>query len=207
MQASVMVSIPTFDGSIKSLTAESIGNAVEYAESHGVLERVVHRNVGGYGVARARNLMARNALDEGVDFLWMVDSDMVVPEDALYRLLDADADVCTGWAVRGSSDDGTTSVIKFGGQGYHDSYGAAHLAAMDDDLVAVKGNGMACALIRTDVFRRFPAPWFVYVDHPDGSALGEDYYFCQQCASRGVKIWVDPRVGCGHIKERVLEAM
>ena len=61
------------------------------------------------------------------------------------------------------------------------------------------------ALVRTGVFRRLPKPWFRFVEHPDGSALGEDYYFCQQCASIGEAVWVDPRVACGHIHDRVLE--
>ena len=200
---SLMVSVPTFDRSLKSLTAESIGNAVERAS--GMLDGVVYKYAGGYSVARARNIMAQRALDAGVDCILMVDSDMVVPEDGLERLLSHDLEVCTGWAVRGTSDTGQTSVIKPGTQGFHDSYMASEIASMDG-LFEVKGNGMAFALINTDVFRRFKRPWFKYVDYPNGSALGEDYYFCQQCAQNGVKVWVDPNVGCGHIHDRVLEA-
>ena len=200
-----MVGIPSFDRSLKARCAESVGNAIEHADAMGMLDRVVHRYPGGYSVARARNFMAQWALDEGVDYLLMVDSDMVLPADAISNLLSHDVEVCTGWAVRGSSDDGTTSVIRHGGQGFHDSYMAPEIAAKDG-LFDVKGNGMACALLRTDVFRRFGRPWFKYVDNPDGSGLGEDYYFCRQCAQSRVKVWVDPRVGCGHIHDRVLEA-
>ena len=204
MPSSVMVSVPSYEGFVKSKTAESIGNAVEFAETEGLVERIVHRHVGGYGIARARNLMAQAALEEDVDFLWMVDSDMVVPEDSLAILLGDGWDVCTGWYVRGASDDGLTCVIKPGQQGFHDSYRACDLAGLDG-LLSVKGNGLGCALVRTGVFRRLPKPWFRFVEHPDGSALGEDYYFCQQCASIGEAVWVDPRVACGHIHDRVLE--
>lgn len=201
-----MVSVPTFDRSMKAATAESIGNAIDFAESEGMLDGVVHHHVSGYAVATARNAMAQAAIDEGVDYLWMVDSDMVVPRDALARLLSHDVEVCTGWAVRGSSDNGTTSVIKPSSQGFHDSYNRAFLRSIDDGLILVKGNGMACALLRVDVFRRFARPWFKFVEHANGEGLSEDYWFCQQCAAYGVKVWVDPLVGCGHIHDRVLEA-
>ena len=199
-----MVSVPTFDGSIKSLTAESIGNALEH-EGCSILDRVVHRYVGGYDVARARNFMAQWALDEGVDYLLMVDSDMVLPKDAIANLLSHDVEICTGWAVKGSSDDGLTSVVKFGPNSFNDCYYAREVAELGE-LAQVKGNGMACALISTDVFRRFKRPWFKFVDNANGSGLGEDYWFCMQCANIGVKVHVDTRVGCGHIHDRVLEA-
>ena len=205
---SVMVGIPSFDRSVKAMTAESLGNAIEHAETHGMLERVVHRYVGGYGVARARNIMAQNALDEGVGYLLMVDSDMVVPADGLTNLLSDDVDVCLGWAVRGTSDEGLTSVIRKGG-GFSNSYYAHEIADMarsGTSLFEAKACGMAFALISTDVFRRFKRPWFVFEDRADGSSLGEDFMFCLRCSQVGVKVWVDARVGCGHIHDRVLEA-
>lgn len=209
-----MVSVPTFDGSIKSLTAESIGNALEH-DGCSILDRVVHRYVGGYDVARARNFMAQWALDEGVDYLLMVDSDMVLPKDAIANLLSHDVEICTGWAVKGSSDYGLTSVVKFGPNSFNDCYYADEIDMMACDyrlhgikspLLDVKGNGMCCALISTDVFRRFKRPWFKFVDNANGSGLGEDYWFCMQCANLGMKVHVDTRVGCGHIHDRILEA-
>lgn len=195
----VMLSVPTFDWRVKSRTAEAIGNL-----SAGGCE-VVHRYVGGYSVARARNFMAQMAVDGGFDYLLMVDSDMVPPQDGLVNLMSHDVEVCLGWAVRGSSDDGETSVIRANTPGYADSYRASELAAMDG-LLEVKGGGMCFALLNVDVFRRFKRPWFEFVDRADGSALGEDYFFCQRCHENRVRVWVDPRVGCGHIHDRVLEA-
>lgn len=202
--ARVMVSVPSFDRSIKSATAEAIGNL----DSAG--HELVHRYIGGYDVARARNQMAQAAVDGGFDYLLMVDSDMLPPPDGFANLMEHDLSVCCGWAVRGASDDGTTSVIKFGGQGYHSGYKAHELARMAEEgsgPIRVKGNGMAFALVSTEVFGRIRKPWFKFVEHADGSALGEDFYFCKMCSEVGLDIWVDPRVGCGHIHDRVLEAM
>ena len=206
---SLMVSVPTYGGGIKPACAEAIGNAIDVAESAGLLDRVVHRHVGGYGIAHARNIMARSAIDEGVDYLWMVDSDVVVPPCALVHLMSHRAGVAMGWYVRGMSDDGTTCAIRRGCIGFSDSYAAGELVEIGkaaEPVVAVKGNGLGCALFRPQVFQKVPKPWFKFVDHPDGTAMGEDYWFCKQCADARVALYVDARVGCGHIHDRVLEA-
>lgn len=204
MPVSLMVCVPTFDRAIRSLCAESLGNAIEHADSLGLLEMVVHRYQMGYDIARARNLMAQWALEEGVDKLLMVDSDMVLPKDALSRLLDNDVDVCLGWYVHGTSD-AETNMVKWGGRGYGDCFTASELAGMSG-RVRVRAGGLGCALVDTGVFGRFQRPWFEYRDFKDGSALSEDYDFCRKCDAAGVPVWVDASVACGHIHERVLEA-
>lgn len=197
--ASVLVMVPSFDGRVKSKTAESLSN-MDWG-----MDDLEFRFIQGYDVARARRRMAQDAVDDGFRFLMMVDSDMVVPQQALVHLRECDENVAMGWAVRGSSDDGLTSVIKPGTQGYHESYYARELAAMSEPI-EVKGCGLCCALIRTDVFGRISKPWFEYRENHDGSMLGEDYWFCQRCSEAGIRLVVDPRVGCGHIHDRILEA-
>jgi hypothetical protein len=206
-----MVSVPVGDGGIRPACAEAIGNAVEYAETNafGVFDRIVHQHVCGYGIPHARNAIAQNALDAHVDYVWMVDSDVVVPEDALVNLVEVRAAICMGWYIRGRSDEGLTCAIRHGSAGWDDSIGRDELNAMrgeDDPTVQVKGNGLGCTLVRVDTFARLPAPWFQFTMHPIGPPLGEDYWFCQQCANAGVPLFVDARVGCGHIHDRLLEA-
>lgn len=201
--ARILLSVPSFDRSIRSRTAEALGNLDACGNE------VEWSFVGGYGIERARNFMAQKALDGGYDYLLMCDSDMLPPRDGLEKLLSHDLEVCTGWAVRGTSDDGLTSVIGLETAGFSGGFYASELSRYRDSgmhLMEVKANGMAFALVNTDVFRRFNRPWFKYVDHADGSALGEDYWFCLQCRSVGVRVYVDTRVGCGHIHDRVLEA-
>ena len=197
--ASVLVMVPSFDGRVKSLTAQSLCNMGWWCDD------LEFRFIGGYDVAAARRRMAREALDGGFDFLMMVDSDMVVPPDALENLRSVDANVAMGWAVRGSSDVGLTSVVRKGTHGYGASYYASEVASMGGPF-EVKGNGLCCALVRTGVFPRIAKPWFEFHDDADGNSMGEDYWFCQRCRDAGIKLYVDPRVGCGHVHDRVLEA-
>jgi hypothetical protein len=68
--------------------------------------------------------------------------------------------------------------------------------------VAVKGGGLGCSLIRSDVFDSVAWPWFEYVRRSDRSKLSEDYSFCSACARAGIPVLVDTRVWCGHLVTR-----
>lgn len=165
--------------------------------------------VNNYDVDKARNKLARMALDGDFTHVMMVDSDMIVPQDALVNLLSHDLYVCMGFGVRGSSDDGETSVSRLGGS-FTSWYNRSELRKLREsgvELVEVKGNGLCCALISTDVFRRLKEPWFEYQRNQNGTHIGEDYYFCRLCSRAGIKLYIDTRVACGHIHDRVLEAM
>lgn len=206
--ARVLVSFPTLGGSVKALTAASLCN-LDWGGDEVVYEPVV-----GCYVDEARRRMAESAIQGKFDYLLMVDSDVVLPSDALVMLREDDVNAVFGWYVRGSSDDGLTNVVKLGSQGYYDSYYAHELAKMAEDhaggksgspLLEAKGDGMGCALVRVDVFDRIGKPWFKFVEFPDGKRLSEDYYFCRKCHEAGLKIYVDTRVGCSHIHDRVLE--
>jgi hypothetical protein len=194
--ANVLVAVPSFEGRVRSLTAQSLCN-LDWGG-----DEVEYRFVSGYDVACARTEMARAALDGGFDHLLMVDSDMVLPEDALAKLRDDGLEVAFGWYVRGS-DEGLTNAVKPNSGGFSDCYSAEELSGMDG-LVRVKGCGLGCALVDVGVFRKVPWPWFEFKANPDGSVFGEDYYFCRKLAGSGLGLYVDARVKCGHLHDRIL---
>ena len=80
------------------------------------------------------------------------------------------------------------------------------LADRGEHKVELHGGGMACALIRTDVFRRLEYPWYDWINYggKNRDMLSEDLYFCVKCSEAGIPIHVDTRVGCGHLIRRVL---
>ena len=207
--ARVLVAFPTREGRIHARTAASLCN-LDWGGDEVDYEPVI-----GCYVDEARRKMADMAIAGGYDYLMMVDSDMILPPDALSHLREDDVNVAFGWYVRGQSDEGLTNAVKPGTQGFNGGYYAREIALMAKDhaegrsttpLLEVKGNGMGCALIRVDLFGRMKRPWFKFIEHNGGPGLGEDYYFCQRCSEIGVRLYVDVRVGCGHIHERVLEA-
>ena len=158
--------------------------------------------VRGYSVDKARNDIARMALDGGYDYVMMVDSDVVVPHDALALMLEGDADVVLGCYPRKNTVTGQSELF-VDGEDFTDenNVGYARLDTLGQRF-DVKGGGMGCALIRTSAFRAIGFPWFDYVEYDNGFILSEDLRFCEKAEGK-LRIQADTRVRCGHIGSQV----
>lgn len=208
----ILVAVPTFE-TIYPDTYKSIWN-LDQCGHH-----VAFDSVRGYDVATARNRIAQEALDLGVDWVLMVDNDVTLPPDALKLLLEDARGVNLGFYAHRDTDNiyrGKTCICKLkdenGKEYYHypleSEYSAAEMKAMADageTKIEVHGGGMGCALIRTDVFRELSYPWYDWVNYGDANRgmLSEDLYFCALCRTSGYKIYADVRVGCGHLLRHV----
>ena len=69
----------------------------------------------------------------------------------------------------------------------------------------IHGGGMGCALIRMDVFKRIPYPWYDWVNYHDANhgMLSEDLYFCEGCRKANIPVYTDTRAGCGHMLRHI----
>jgi GT2 family glycosyltransferase len=173
--------------------------------------------VRGYDCATARNKIAQKALDMGVDYVLMVDNDVVLPKDALINLLDQPKDVCLGFYAHRDTDNiyrGRTCVCKLYNEKnveyfnypLDSEYTAKELATLRENgeyKIRIHGGGMGCALIKTSVFLRTEYPWYDWVNYKSKAMLSEDLYFCEQCKKRGIFIYTDSRVKCGHMLRHV----
>lgn len=157
---------------------------------------------GVYGIAQARNRLVDKAIQGNYDKLFMVDSDMVLPEDAIINLLNPDEPIVIGVA-RYKNDSGRAPIFK----PYQDSTGSD--AWMWDEIPAgrfgFKAGGVACAMIDVGVFERIPRPWFVWEEMENGTYNGEDIYFYEKARAYGYKPQADGRVRCGHIGRKIYE--
>lgn len=208
----ILIAVPTFE-TIHNETFKSIWNLDQGDHM------IAFDYIGGYDVATARNHIAQRSLDLGVDYVLMVDNDVVLPRDALLKLLEDAHEVNLGFYAHRDRDNiyrGKTCICKLkdenGKEYYHypleSEYSAAELKALADageTKIEVHGGGMGCALIKTDVFRTATYPWFDWVNYGDNNRgmLSEDLYFCSVCRAFGYKIYSDVRVGCGHLMRRV----
>lgn len=208
----ILVAVPTFE-TIYPDTYKSIWNLDQCGH------QIAFDSVRGYDVATARNRIAQEALDLGVDWVMMVDNDVTLPPDALKLLLEDAKGVNLGFYAHRDTDNiyrGKTCICKLkdenGKEYYHypleSEYSAAEMKAMADageTKIEVHGGGMGCALIRTDVFRKLSYPWYDWVNYGDANRgmLSEDLYFCALCRTSGYKIYADVRVGCGHLLRHV----
>jgi len=208
MATKILIAVPTFE-SIFPDTYQSI-----YQLDHEALE-TSFQFVRGYDVATARNRIAQMAIDQEMDYVLMVDNDVVLPKNALLTLLEDAKDVCLGYYAHRGDDNryhGRTCICKLkdenGNAYYHYPLESEYTAKELHDLanagekkILIHGGGMGCALIRTEVFRKASYPWYDWVNYGDANRgmLSEDLYFCEVSRSYGFQIYSDVRVGCGHL--------
>lgn len=209
----ILIAVPTFE-TIYPVTYKSIWDLDKGGHE------VLFDSVRGYDVATARNKIAQLAIDLNTDYLLSVDNDVVLPQDALVKLLEDPKDICLGhYAHRGNDNlyDGRTCICRLTdrntGTLYYNyplesEYTAdeiRELVAKGQSKVLIHGGGMGCALIKTDVFRKTSYPWYDWVNYGDANRgmLSEDLYFCELARNHGYKIHADVRVGCGHLLRHV----
>lgn len=193
--ARVAICTPSYDEVEKINTGVSIYNMDNAGHDTFRLSK------SGYGVEKGRDECVKAALKENADWILFIDSDIMVFDDTLEMLMSHDVDVCLGWYRRQKAKNGETCLYPSWQPGFSICYkedDLYELASNGERLIEVKGGGMGCALIRAGVFDVVKYPWFNYIPYEDGSRLSEDLSFCLTCRSLGIKVYADPRVGCGH---------
>ncbi len=144
----------------------------------------------------SRNRIVEMAKKQNCDYIFFIDSDVIIEEGQLERLISHNKDIVTGiynmkvppyyQLPRKHATEGLYTALELDG----------------DQLVEIDGNGMGCALIKMNVFDKIPYPWFEFKYYEkDGKweQTSEDLTFCQKLQSAGIKIYCDPLVQCAHV--------
>ena len=202
----ILIAVPTFEN-IDPACFKSI-----YDQQQAQDAQYYFNFVKGYDCARARNLIAKYAIDpsEHYDYVFMVDSDVILPKYALDTLLSDNKEVILGYYPR-KTDPATSELFKkVSGKAYEPENKLAikyltDISNNENPIIEVNGGGFGCALIKTSVFSKLDYPYFNYVNYPDGLLLSEDLYFCSQVRGRGIRIYADTRVKCKHIAKRIID--
>lgn len=159
-------------------------------------------------IYNARNLIAQKAIEEGFDRVLWLDSDMVIPEDAMTILsddMDKGMDFVSGlyfkrkppytpviyndvdWKV---NDDGTVEVKAVPFEDY-----------LKNQIFLIDGSGFGCCMtsisLLKDMVEKFGAPFTPLM------GMGEDLAFCWRMGKAGYNLFCDSRVKCGHIGQYV----
>lgn len=150
----------------------------------------------GYSVSQVRNLIAD--WGKNYDYIFCVDSDIVLPKDALEKMVFAQKDVVSGVYIQRLP--GNIPEI------YRQDYSrfAYEEVMRNDRLFEIGACGFGCVLINSEVLRKIPYPHFVYkeaIDH--ANTLSEDVYFCMKAREHGFKIWCDNSIRCDHVGQNV----
>ena len=194
----ILIGIPTkesidIEAAISIMNLDWDGHSITYTHADGA---------GVYGVAQARNQLCRKAIDGKYDKLFMIDSDMILPEDSIHNLLDPDVPIVTG-VTRYKNDSGRAPIFRY----TTDSEGSDSWKW--DEIPAgrfeIRSGGVACAMISVDLLKRMKRPWFVWEERANGTYVGEDIGFYEKLHDMGVSPQADGRVRCGHVGRYVYE--
>lgn len=147
----------------------------------------------GYQIDQIRNLIA----DWGkkYDYLFSIDSDIVLPNDALVKLIQADKDIISGYYIQRKHNETTPELFKAKNGGV-DHYKVEELEL---GLMEIDACGFGCVLIKGHVLNEMEYPHFKYKSSIDFAYTeSEDTYFCKKAKEKGFKIWADTTINCGH---------
>lgn len=146
-----------------------------------------------YQLDQARNFIANKSRQ--VDYLFCVDSDIVLEKDSLRKLLSHDKDIVSGLYIK-------KNLTKVEYEIYDKINGRFRLKELpsEKDLFEIHGCGFGCVLLKTSVFEKIEYPYFknTFMSNEEPKA-SEDLYFCRKARVSGFQLWADPTVLCGHI--------
>lgn len=149
----------------------------------------------GYSISQVRNLIADWA--KNYDYLFCIDSDIIVPCDALEKMIKADKDIISGLYVQRIENKHILEIYSYSHlQGF---YNISYNQIKDSPIVEIAACGMGCALIKSSVIRTLDYPHYVYqeaIDHKN--SISEDIYFCIKAKNHGFSVWADPSIICDH---------
>jgi FkbM family methyltransferase len=152
----------------------------------------------GYNIDQIRNLIADWMVKGPFTHLFSVDSDIVVPQDALVKMLAHDKDIVSGVYVQRKDDMHIPEIYFKAPNGNYIHYDNELLKR--PELREIAACGFGCVLVKKEVFTAMPYPHFLYtssVDH--ANTCSEDVYFCIKAAEKGKRIFVDTSIRCGHV--------
>lgn len=142
----------------------------------------------------ARELLAEMVLDQGFDYIWWLDDDMVFPGDTLTRLMKHQKKMVCAIAYQRKEPYNACIFEKKNGR-YEHMNNAEHTG-----LREIAGCGSACTLMETSILKQTKGkrPWF------DNKKFGEDLHFCNLMNEEKIPIYCDTDLIIGHIGDPVI---
>lgn len=182
MDTKITIALPTNRG-IKPKTLQSLLELVAYKPlNYGIVI-----GTEGFNTAENRTWMTVKAIKEGATHIFFVDDDMIYEKDTLEKLLAHDKDIV---GAKYANRRGSGEVVEyFEGEG--------------EGFQKVKALGGGCVLIKADVFKNVPQPWFWYKIAETGAVtMSHDWFFCERARDAGYDVWLDPSIKPGHISKK-----
>ena len=163
----------------------------------------------GKPIAEARTTLVKQALKNKVKYIWFLDYDVAAPLIATKRLMydleQADDDVMVAAGIYTTKEPMCEPMVWLqDGNGVHWKWRYG-------DVFECKRIATGCMMIRAELFKTLPEPWFAQVDTLNVSretafeqtTMTDDMFFCKKVTDAGYKILADGNVVCIHWDTRV----
>lgn len=151
-------------------------------------------NTKGSLVANNRNKLVEQAKELCVDYMFFVDSDLVIHPLTLRQLLDHDKDIVGGTYIQREQPHRLLGKLT-DGRTLHEAMVGAPVNT--GELMEVGALPGGCMLVKMSVFEKLEQPYFQTPAHvTDGVPWieGEDYFFCRMAREAGFSVWLDWQV-------------
>lgn len=135
----------------------------------------------------ARNVVVKKAIERNFKYLLFVDSDMRIPQNAIFKLMSYNKPIVSGYFFSRSGNHFPCAFTETKDREYV-SFFEPYTGLREVDAV-----GMACTLIDVDIFKQLKDPWFEW------GKYGEDIGFCRKVRDLGYKIFVDTDLIIKHV--------
>jgi len=146
----------------------------------------------GLSLTTNRTKLVMEALKTPAEYFFLLDDDIIGPDDGLITLLGYRLPIACGlyWAKKRREERGLAAWMK-----HSDGYLAID-PKQDGRLVQVDVTGLGFALIHRSIFERTTLPWFEW----DAQGESEDFFFYNKVSrDLGVKPLVDMSLRCDHV--------
>lgn len=161
-------------------------------------ECIVAMQIGSL-IYESRNKLAQRALELECDYVMWFDSDMIIPADALTKMvkhMEEGKDMVTGVYYRRQPP---FTPVLFKTLGVNDQVGSweGYNDYPENEMFELDGAGFGCVMIKSSVLLDMIANkgnWFEPL-----AGFGEDLSFFIRAKELGYKLYCDPSIQCGHI--------
>lgn len=164
-------------------------------------------------IAEARNEIVQYALDQGANYIFWLDDDVIPPPDAFLKMYMSQKDIVNG--VYWSKSNPPMPLM------FRNHLEGPYLDWHVGDFIEVDAAGNGLTLVKTDVYKKIsemdgaPGKWYSteYVSFKEATQSAsnntEDLYFYWKAKKAGYKVWVDTSIQAYHYEKnsKVLYAM
>lgn len=146
-------------------------------------------------IANQRHELVLSAMEWHATHVMFIDSDIVFDPQHVLDLLNFDEPI-----VGAAYSKRIEPIIPTAWERIDDWNSWIRLDEQTDSHIKVACMALGFCLIRTEVFKEVPLPWFI-LGYINGSYTGEDIEFFRRCGAVNIPIWLDVKTSLeiGHL--------